>query len=594
MLIGLAVAGVGAFAGAGAAVVADPVVASRPDGAGASVQPAAGAAVSADGRRVAFTSAEVLAGTPVSGTQLYVRDLATGRTLLASSTAAGAGAAGGVDDPAGARAYALSGDGRYAVFASAAGNLEPGPSDGGAFDVFRKDLATGELVTVSRLPGGDAVPAPVGGDPDISFDGARVVYTTGGAVGLWSGDANPQQDVVLRDLRAGTTLLVSAGGDGTPLAGAIGRPAISADGRVVAFEDDGAVMVRDVAAGTTTPSGAGSHPDLSGDGGVVAYRSGTAILRRDVASGAGGPVAADGADPAISADGARVVFTTGAALAAGDVDGVADVYAADAGGTVQRVSQRRDGSAGSPPRPSARPAASGAGDIVAFTLDDGVPSGSPAAGDDDGVADVLVARLDPTDAAGPAVATVAPAAGALTTSATATVQVTATDPSGVGLVSIGGVPADRGPGGLFAAPVPLVVGDNTVAVEAADGAGNVAAVTLLVRRVTPAPALRKARATGLRLTRQGRTLVANFVLGPNAVGVAVRVWRRVLRPGAAPGWTPVAPGRRVVTTAGRRRVLVRRSPLPPGVYQVRITVVSRGGVAVTSGRIIVPRTRSGR
>lgn len=61
--------------------------------------------------------------------QLFVRDRTTGTTTLASSDAAGAPADGDVEsDSAGNVLFALSGDGRYAVFSSTATNLSPGPA----------------------------------------------------------------------------------------------------------------------------------------------------------------------------------------------------------------------------------------------------------------------------------------------------------------------------------------------------------------------------------------------------------------------------------------------------------------------------------
>jgi len=80
--------------------------------------PVEAGAVSATGRYVAFTSKSALTGVATGGkVQLFVRDRTTGTTALASSNSAGAPADGDVDsDSVGNVLFALSGDGRYAVF----------------------------------------------------------------------------------------------------------------------------------------------------------------------------------------------------------------------------------------------------------------------------------------------------------------------------------------------------------------------------------------------------------------------------------------------------------------------------------------------
>jgi Tol biopolymer transport system component len=572
-------------------VLADPAVVSLSTGGDQGSSASRGAAVSADGRYVAFTSTAPLAGPSTGGAlQLYVRDRQAGRTLLASATANGQPANAPVDDPADHRAYAISGDGRFVVFASTATNLAPDESDGAARDVFRKDLATGVVAVVSRSIEGAAANGPVDGDPDLSYDGSRVVYETGSATNLWSGDASPASEILMRDLVAGTVEPVTVASSGAALTGPLRRPAISADGGTVAFEADTTVAIRDIDAKATVVVSDAADPDISGDGGVVVYESAGGVFRRSLPVGSPAGVFSSAHSPSVSADGARVVVESPVYNPpVADVNGVADVYARRFQGTPERVSERADGSEVA--APSTRPAISGNGAVVAYDLDDGATGQSLAAGDGNDLPDVLTASLAGADMLGPVLAVTAPAENA-TAGGSVTVAGTASDPSGVVSVIVGGWPARRAGGGAFAVDVPLVPGPNPVTVRALDGAGNVTERVVSVVRPPDselAP-VAKARARSLTVRRVGRTTIARFRLDQGATRAAVRLWRRVPRAGRPPSWTAVGAPRRIPVNAGERRVIVHTGRLRPDVYQVRVAVVSRGGVAVTSARHVVQRT----
>ena len=262
------------------------------------------------GRFVAFESdATNLAGGGVS-TDIFVRDMETGAFELASRTGATPGNAASVDP-------AISADGRFVAFESAATNL-----GGPAGSVYRFDRDTGALTwvgagqnpsisgdgrfvawdgggTVSRadLAGGGTVAVAPGSDPSISADGNRIAFASDDA-GLVAGDDNFATDIFLRDVAAGTTLLLSRGeGDAGALAdGPSAGPDISPDGLHVAFESSANnltlddtfatdVFVRDVALASTTlasrapgPAGAGGdgaslRPSLGFAGLGVAFDS---------------------------------------------------------------------------------------------------------------------------------------------------------------------------------------------------------------------------------------------------------------------------------------------------------------------------------
>ena len=135
---------------------------------------------------------------------------------------------------------AISADGRYVAFGSDASNLVPGDTNGTS-DVFVRDLRSGTTQRVSVATDG----TQANGDSDspaISADGRYVAFASY-ASNLVPGDTNGTADVFVRDLRSGTTRRVSVATDGTQANGDSGSPAISADGRYVAFESDASNLV---------------------------------------------------------------------------------------------------------------------------------------------------------------------------------------------------------------------------------------------------------------------------------------------------------------------------------------------------------------
>ena len=101
--------------------------------------------ISVDGRFVAFTSdaSNLVAGDSNAARDVFVTDLQTGQTTCVSTDTAGNQANGGSGYYA-----ALSGDGRFVAFYSAASNLVAGDTSYG-WDVFVKDLQTGQTIRAS-------------------------------------------------------------------------------------------------------------------------------------------------------------------------------------------------------------------------------------------------------------------------------------------------------------------------------------------------------------------------------------------------------------------------------------------------------------
>jgi hypothetical protein len=612
---------VAALAGAASAAPGDIAVVSLSGGGALGNQPAEASAVSADGRFVAFTSSAALTGVPTGNhAQLVVRDRVAGTTALASSDIGGAAANAAVDvQDVDNVQFAISGNGRYVVFASTATNLTPADTDANK-DVFRKDLATGAVTLVSVNTAGQKANQAVFGDPDVSYDGRAVSFGSGAATNLFANDGNNASDVVVRDISAGTTTLAAVNAQGVQGNSTTERSAISADGHVVAMEaptgtfnllpgdtdnTGNDIVVRNLAAGTTagasdpTANTGSGFPDISGNGRFVVFESGfkydpvndtnavNDVYRRDMSTGAvtlvsalnNGTVASigGGVRPAVSADGARVGFRTiGNDLVGTDANAVDDVYVRDpATMTTRRASIRADGTTESP-NASAVAAVAGNGGLVSFVHNDAgeVASNRLVATDANAQPDVLAKELAPTDTTPPAL-TLNGAVG------------TAADPSGIGEVTVNGVPVAVAGNGSFAVPSAPVVD-----VRAIDGAGNGATVTRVIAPTAPGTRVTP-KAERLKATLKGRKITVRFRLTADA-RVTVTLLRRTVR---------TKPKRRVVLTtarrpltkalkAGQRSVVLTLKRRPrPGRYVIRVRANAAGLVSTSSTNLLVKPKR---
>ena len=312
-----------------------------------------------DGRRVAFLSnAGGLATNSVPGLwQLYLRDLPTATTVLVN-----AGTNGAACEVTAATVARLSADGNSVAFEATDGSLVANDNNH-SLDVFVRDVAAGtnELVSASHpvltstSPNGASILSAF----SASADGRYIAFASE-ADNLVSGDTNGFRDIFVRDLATATNWLVSLAADGASANGLSYEPAISGDGRYVAFTSSATnlvtgdtnkatdIFVRDRQAGTTmlasvkytvaSPGNKASYsPALSADGRWLLFRSQATDLAsgsftgaenlflRDLqtgttwpltASGSGTtwPFTASGVGPAMTPDGRFTAFVGGPPL----------------------------------------------------------------------------------------------------------------------------------------------------------------------------------------------------------------------------------------------------------------------------------------
>lgn len=309
----------------------------------------AGPALSEDGRYVAFDSWAALTGGDANGRlDVYLADRATGRVVRVSAPNPALPWSGPGRDSYGP---AISADGRYVAFTSAAPNLVPGDTNATA-DVFVWDRTTRQTTLITRTPGGEQANSG-SSDPVISGDGRYIAYASD-ASNLVPGDTAFSPDVFLWDRTTGTTTRVSTSRDGaTPDSGSY-QPAISGDGRYVAFQSYATDLVR------SDPNGL---PDV-----FVWDRTRASTTLVSTAPG-GAPAEGASAHPAISADGRFTVYATEAAnLTTGDTNGDTDVVLWDL--VTGRTVRVTDTPAAPQDGDSDYPAVSADGEWIAYTTAD--------------------------------------------------------------------------------------------------------------------------------------------------------------------------------------------------------------------------------
>src|SRR5438093_1506066 len=139
----------------------------------------------------------------LSSVALVLLTVLWGRSAGAQTTErVGVAAGGGTESNAASVGSSLSADGRFVAFHSAATNLVAGDTNG-TTDVFVHDRQTGMTERVSVASDGTQG-NNASSYPALSADG-RFVAFHGAATNLVAGDANGANDVFVHDRPAGTT-----------------------------------------------------------------------------------------------------------------------------------------------------------------------------------------------------------------------------------------------------------------------------------------------------------------------------------------------------------------------------------------------------
>ncbi|MGH2377210.1 MAG: DUF6531 domain-containing protein [Candidatus Limnocylindria bacterium] len=258
-------------------------------------------AISGDGRYVAFISVatNLVPDDTNGGRDVFVHDRSTGTTERVSLTASGAEASHLIFNR-----VSISSDGRYVAFESNAFGMVP-EKTGTLSDVFVRDRLEATTIRVS-VSSADEEADSDSYNPSISADGRRVAFESF-ASNLAGTDTNGDSDVFVRDLDAGTTTLVSVGPTGSAAGSSLWASA-SSDGRYVAFYSRAAlvsgdtntrddIFVRDTglaqtilastSSGGALGNGNSQMPAISANGRYVAFWSFASNLVTDDTNGDG-------------------------------------------------------------------------------------------------------------------------------------------------------------------------------------------------------------------------------------------------------------------------------------------------------------------
>lgn len=322
--------------------------------------------ISTDGQFIAFDSAATnLAGATCNNgfNQVYVRDRTAGTTRCVSVNS---------NDNQGnqdSHAPSISSDGQFIAFDSAATNLAGGKCNNGFNHIFVRNRTTGTTTCVSvnsngTEGNGDSF------DPSISSNGQMVAFHSS-ATNLTARCTNGNSHVYVHDLTNGQTRCVSVDSNENQGDGNSDLAKISGDGLFVAFESDATnltaecnnaftqIFVRNLTAARTSCASVDNNenqgnndsaqPAISSDGRMVAFSSVATNLttircitgnkqvfvrdRTDTKTSCAslGPRKVEGngdsVNPSISGNGALVAFeSTSNNLIGRDTNGILDVF----------------------------------------------------------------------------------------------------------------------------------------------------------------------------------------------------------------------------------------------------------------------------
>ena len=271
---------------------------------------------------------------------------------------------------------AVSGDGRYVAFASDATNLIASDTNGQT-DVFVYDSATGQTTRVSISSNGTEATGGGSRNPAMSADGRYIAFESD-ATNLVNADTNGVTDIFLHDRTSGDTTRLSVDNGGNQATGVASfGPSISADGQHVAYVSGAS----DLVLGDTN-----NLPDI-----FVRDRPANVTSRVSVATGGTqGTGPAGSINPSLSADGQFVTFASAMTdLVANDTNNEYDVFVHDRlSGATTRVSVTNTGSQATGGA-SESPSINGDGSVVAFRSS----ATNLVPGDTNGATDVFLRDL---------------------------------------------------------------------------------------------------------------------------------------------------------------------------------------------------------
>jgi Tol biopolymer transport system component len=263
-----------------------------------------GPVISLDGQRVAFLSnATNLTTNALSGEyHFYVRDVTAGTAWLIDADTNNAGA--GVDFSS---IPSINAEANVVAFASRSASLVANDRNR-AHDVFIRHQSLNTTELISRHHPDLPSETPSGGSGLAGYftnTNATTVAFASDADDLVTDDQNGFRDAYVRDLITGSNLLVSIGTNGVAGNGHSSEPAISGDGRFVAFTSAASnlvsadlnnaqdVFIRDLLSGSTTLASRSYAPNLislnrnsfapalSEDGRFILFRSYASFLTPD-------------------------------------------------------------------------------------------------------------------------------------------------------------------------------------------------------------------------------------------------------------------------------------------------------------------------
>jgi hypothetical protein len=245
--------------------------------------------------------------------------------VVVSSSQAGAGG-----NAASAHPSVASG-GTWIAFESLATNLAGADNNPQGSDVFIKNVATGAVTLVTPRPAppaGTAAPVEPSDEPAISADGRFVAFTS--AARLAALDTNASTDVYRWSRETSALTLVSINGAGSAAAGSSVGPAVNADGRYVTWTSAAANIIAVNAGGGPVPAPAFQPAAVIRGPSEIYLRDLSVPESIQISVTTDGASAGSALRPSVSDDGSRVAFdTANANLVTGDTNQALDVFLRD-------------------------------------------------------------------------------------------------------------------------------------------------------------------------------------------------------------------------------------------------------------------------